>query len=77
MQPSQDPFRPQGVLPEQGQQPQWTQVPFPGQLNYGPAGQQGYAQPGQVPPPAQLQPQVNYGQQVPEMPPVQQPEMQP
>lgn len=80
MQPSQDPFRPQGTMPEQGQQPQWTQVPFPGQLNYGQAGQQGYAQPiqpGQVPPPAQLQPEVTYGQLPPQMQLLQQPEPQP
>lgn len=76
MQPSQDPFRPQGVSPDQGQQPQWTQVPFPGQMNYGQAPQQGYQQPGQVPPPAQLQPEVTYGQQPVQMQPSQQPETQ-
>ena len=75
MQPTQDPFSPQGVSADQGQQPQWTQVPFPGQMNYGQASQQGYQLPGQVPPPAQLQPEVTYGQQAVQMQP-QQPEPQ-
>ena len=64
MQPPQDPYRPQSAVPEQGMQPQWTQVPFPGQLNYSQQPQQGYQQPGQVPPPAQLLPEVTYGQPV-------------
>ncbi len=69
MQPPQNPYPSSGYQPDE--QPQWTQVPFPGQMPYGqqaqqPYGQQqGYApgwQPGQVPPPAQLQPEVNYPQ---------------
>ena len=57
MQPPQDPFRGENAYqPQQARQPQWTQVPFPGQMNY---GQSAYPQPGQVPPPAQLRPEVN------------------
>ena len=61
MQPPQDPYR-TGNTP-QGNDAQWTQVPFPGQMNY---ANPGYPQPGQVPPPAQLRPEVTY-QQAPEM----------
>ncbi len=70
MQPPQDPFRLTGIPNEQSGQPQWTQVPFPGQANY---GQPAYPQPGQVPPPAQLRPEVNY-QQAPQMYAPQQPQ---
>ncbi len=86
MQPPQEPFQPSGAEFGQDQQPQWTQVPFPGQMNMQPmqpyqqAGQMPAWQPGQVPPPAQLQPEVNYPQGAyPQMPPqmgYQQPQQQ-
>lgn len=67
MQPPQEPFRQNGYSQEE--QPQWTQVPFPGQMPFPQQPQQPYGpgqtpmwQPGQVPPPAQLQPEVTYPQ---------------
>lgn len=63
MQPPQDSFQP-SVPYGQEQSAQWTQMPFSGQQAYG-VPQQGYAQPGQVPPPAQLQPEVTYPQGMP------------
>ncbi len=64
MQPPQEPNRNGYDV----QQPQWTQVPFPGQQQAQPV----YFQPGQVPPPAQLRPEVNYQPAQPGFSPVQQ-----
>lgn len=64
MQPPQDPFRPAGNENTQDPMAQWTQVPFPGQMNY--QAPPAYPQAGQVPPPAQLRPEVNYPQQMPQ-----------